>query len=182
MTSPDALPPSSVMRHDLSEFDRRPSNRPSGTALIDAPIRAVESESRDRGRRISAELAARLVAWRERGGWSRQDVARAAGISTSYYAALERATRAPSVLVADAIGWALALTAAEVAELQAQAVTDAGRSHPERLKREARRPPAHRAQSVAQWRQDLLAAIARDRATVHDPAARNLTDFDVSST
>jgi hypothetical protein len=46
--------------------------------------------------------------------------------------------------------------------LQAQAVTDAGRARPDRLAREALRPPVRPARNIAQVRADLLAAIARD--------------------
>ncbi len=142
---------------------------PAEPASVDAVNGTDKVECRERidySRRITPELAAQLRSWRERGGWTRQDVADAAGISASYLGTLEAGKRAPSALVADALGFALELDAAEVAQLQAQAITDAGRMHPGRLDREARRPAARSARNIDQVRRDLLAVIGRERRGV----------------
>ena len=154
----------------------RPIETPGVSLPLSAPNGTNDARPRgrvDRSHRITAELAAQLVAWRERGGWTRAQVAKAAGITTSYYGALERGTTAPSTIVADALGFALELGLHEAVLLQAQAVPNAGRSHPERLKRGAGRPAPTPAQTVEAMRRDLLAAIRRER-----PGALDLSAYD----
>ncbi|MEV4043137.1 helix-turn-helix transcriptional regulator [Streptomyces sp. NPDC049744] len=69
---------------------------------------------------------------RERAGLSQRETSRRTGIVQSYLWRLESGQRCPSMAVAERLADALQLTLPECRTLFGCAVTDAGRSHPDR--------------------------------------------------
>lgn len=79
---------------------------------------------------ITPELAAILAAARRRRGWGQREAARRIGVSLGMVGHLERARRAPSSMVAEAIIGAYRLDPGEALMLRSEAIEDAGRSYP----------------------------------------------------
>lgn len=80
-----------------------------------------------------------LVAGREAAGLTGREVARRAGINSSYYSHLERGVRCPSFSVAGTLANVLGLDDAAHAVLIAGAVDDAGRDHPRAARKRRQR-------------------------------------------
>lgn len=81
-------------------------------------------------RTITPELAEMLAAARRRRRWPLREAARNAGVAAGTIVHLEKARRAPSVVVAENIIRAYRLTPAEAAMLRAEAVEGAGKDSP----------------------------------------------------
>lgn len=94
----------------------------------------MDSKALIRVRRTPPQaLGPLLRAARERAGLSQSEAARRAGVGQSYVWLLERGQRTPSMAVAELLADVLALTLDECRTLYGCAVTDAGRSHPDRV-------------------------------------------------
>lgn len=85
------------------------------------------------------EFGPALTAARRAAGLSGREAARRIGVGPGYLRNLEAGTRCPSVSVAESIAEALRLDAAARAVILAGAVSDAGRDHPRKLRRERNR-------------------------------------------
>ncbi|MFJ4924080.1 helix-turn-helix domain-containing protein [Streptomyces sp. NPDC088736] len=85
-------------------------------------------------------LAAALVAARARAGLGQRETARRAELSAGYLANLEAGRRCPSSVAVEALASVLPFTEGEREQLDAAAVTDAGRCNP--LRRAAGRQAA----------------------------------------
>ena len=83
-------------------------------------------------RTMPAEVGQMIAAARMRAGYRGDEGARLVGISRSHLVNIEAGRRSPSATVALRLAEVFALTGAELAELMAAAVSDAGRDHPAR--------------------------------------------------
>jgi transcriptional regulator with XRE-family HTH domain len=81
-------------------------------------------------RTVTPELAAVLAAARRRRGWSLREAARNVQVAYGTIAHLEKARRAPSIIVAENLIRAYRLTGAEARMLLAEAVEGAGKDSP----------------------------------------------------
>lgn len=81
---------------------------------------------------ITAELAAMLAAARRRRGWALREAARNVGVAVGTIVHLEKARRAPSVVVAQSLIRAYRLNAVEADMLLAEAIEGAGKDSPYR--------------------------------------------------
>lgn len=94
----------------------------------------MESKALIRVRRIPPKgFGTMLRRARTRAGLSQGEAARAAGIPQPYLSVLEAGQRVPSQAVAYALASALGLGVNECRKLYEVAVSDAGRSHPNRV-------------------------------------------------
>ena len=78
-------------------------------------------------RTVDTATAAMLAAARRAGGWSLREAARRASVTPGTIVHLEKARRAPSIVVAEDIIAGYRLGFAEAEQLRAQAVTDVGK-------------------------------------------------------
>lgn len=99
-------------------------------AMVHAPYGEQHGAQYKPRRTLPPELGAMLAAARRRRGWGVREAARCIGVSPGTIVHLERARRAPSLIVAEDIIEAYRLPAADADWLRSAAVTDAGRSSP----------------------------------------------------